>query len=79
MVQPRPDLPLAHKPLVQRGVALDLGMRHLDGDLCAGGGVDGAVDRRHAAGGYGVFNVVLIQIVAGVNGHREALDEFCCR
>jgi len=37
----------------------------LDGDLRAGAGVDGAEDGGHAAGGHQLFEVVVVELIAG--------------
>jgi len=68
MMQAGADVCLALESLEEGGVALDLGVGDFDGDLRAGASVDGAEDGGHAAGGHQLFEVVVVELIAGVNG-----------
>ena len=68
MMQAGADVCLALEALVEGGVALDLGVGDLYGDLRAGARVGGAEDGGHAAGGHQLFEAVVVELVAGVNG-----------
>ncbi len=68
VVEAGADVGFALEALVGGGVALDAGVGHLDGDLCAGDEVGGAEDGGHAAGGDEAVEPVVVELVAGLDG-----------
>src|SRR5262249_48235204 len=65
MIKALPDLFLAQKAFVKDDVALVLQVRYFEDDGLPGLTIDPAKDRRHAATGDDVANLVLVECLAG--------------
>ena len=59
--------------LKEDGIALHLGVRDLDGYRAPRAGVDPPVNGGHAAAGHELFDLVVIELITGVDRIHEVI------
>jgi hypothetical protein len=72
VLKARTNFYFTKESLVEYRITFGLRVRHLDRDNAAIAGIDSAEDRCHAGCGHQAFELVLIELIAGVQGrHRN--------
>jgi hypothetical protein len=67
VVELRADIRFAMEAFKKDGIALHLGVRDFDGYRASRAGVDSPVNGGHAAAGYELFDVIVIELIANVD------------